>query len=676
MRIQSRTIRRIIAGRSRSVGLLVCLWSVGLFFHSTVHGVSGMAGAVSQSDSPYRYRVDVDLTTIEVTVLDKKGNPVSNLRQEDFQLYEDGKKQEILSLDEVNSTTSSLGAGPIDDQAVHRGKIVLIIFDDSTIPPLYFQKSRDSAAAFVKKHMRPQDLFAVASCGASMKIFQNLTDDRQNVLDAISRTTAFTSTGSYILLQLLEGMNRSLAPLKGKKSVLIYGRVPDSYGSTLSERETYTKALDSAKRANVSYYTIDTGAIVGSYYASDGSGIGSRNSMGAAGIRIGPRYGMDIYGTFIPMQSSASGPIYSLADQSGGYSISNTNDIDAELDKLDQQLSNYYILGFQSNNPKHDGAFRNVKIRTELRGVTLKYRPGYQAKEPIDTPASSRQEQGLLEALAAPGTATGLPVAFRPMHFYLPSRGSIVHIAARIRMGQAAFRKKGEKIGTDLSIMGVAYAENGSIAARFSQTLPVSLDKREEAEFRKKNLNYRNYFKLRPGKYRLKIAVSDESNNLGSMEQFCEVPAFPDQGIAGSGIVIFEQTRQMPDLIGNLQTQLLDESDPLLYAGVQIEPSVENRLRVGSRIPLMFRLYNLHGPADQWNLKAKARLLDDAGNEYALGPVSLKNDVSAAGDGEAAVVLSLRFRDVRPGKYRLIVEAGEDAALKTATLQTNLEFIK
>ena len=116
------------------------------------------------------------------------------------------------------------------------------------------------------------------------------------------------------------------------------------------------------------------------------------------------------------------------------------------------------------------------------------------------------------------------------------------------------------------------------------ETLPISFDKEKEPEFRKGSLAYRNYFKLRPGKYRLKLAVSDESNNLGSTEQSLEVPAFPDQGFAGSSIVIAEQTSQLPDLIRNLQTQLLDENDPLLYPGVQIEPSVENRLPAGSVI--------------------------------------------------------------------------------------------
>ena len=101
-----------MAGKSWSVLLLLCLCFVGLAFNSTVQSLSGVTAAAAQSDSSYRLRVDVDLATIEVTVLDKKGNPVSNLKKEDFQLYEDGKKQEILSIDEVNARDLFSGSRP------------------------------------------------------------------------------------------------------------------------------------------------------------------------------------------------------------------------------------------------------------------------------------------------------------------------------------------------------------------------------------------------------------------------------------------------------------------------------------------------------------------------------------------------------------------------------------
>jgi VWFA-related protein len=612
-------------------------------------------------NNSFKVRVDVDLTTAVVTALDKKGNPVRNLKKEDFQLYEDGKIQEILNIDEVNAEaeTSSLGAYLFEESASRRGKTVLIIFSTNSAEPDYIKNSRESAQRFVQEHMRPQDLFAVAAYGASMKILQNFTSDREEVLEAIKNAAVMNLEAGQFdsndLLRSLEGIDYSVAPIKGQKSILIYlppvppavdpmsrTRAPRFAFPAPSGPSTYVaadssdlnKVIDSARKSNSTFYVIEPEAST----------------------------------------STATSSLTNLAIDTGGSVIN--KDTDAELGKLDRRISNYYVLGFQSSNPRRNGAFRKLEVKTELKEVNLKHQAGYQDQRPIDVQASAKQERTLLTALASPGAAAQLPIVFRPLYFYDSPRTARVLVVSRIRMEKAAFKKKGGQLGTDLNIMGVAYAEDGSIAARFSETLPLAFDKEKEPEFRKKVLAYRNYFKLRPGKYRLKLAVSDESDNLGSMEQPLQVPALPDRGFAGSSIVIAEQALRMPDLIRNLQTQLLDEDDPLLYRGIQIEPRVENRLHAGAGIPLAFRVYNLPGPHDRWNLTAKVRLLDENGQEYDLRPIPLKAAASPAGKAEALVAFNISLSPVPPGKYRLIIEAGEPGSQDIATLQTDLEFVK
>ena len=91
-------------------------------------------------------------------------------------------------------------------------------------------------------------------------------------------------------------------------------------------------------------------------------------------------------------------------------------------------------------------------------------------------------------------------------------------------------------------------------------------------------------------------------------------------------------------------------------------------------LPVVFRLYNLPGAPDQWNLTAKARIVDEKGKEFSVGPISLKNTMSIAGNAEAAVGLNLLFKDAPPGKYRLIIEASEAASAETTMLETDLEL--
>jgi hypothetical protein len=279
-----------------------------------------------------------------------------------------------------------------------------------------------------------------------------------------------------------------------------------------------------------------------------------------------------------------------------------------------------------------------------------------------------------LTALATPGAATQLPVSLRPAYFYDSPQYARVLVAANIRLEKIPFKKKRGQLAADLDIMGAAYSEDGGMAARFSETLPISFDKDKESEFRKATLPYRNYFRLRPGKYRLKLAAADEAGNLGAAEQSLEVPVYPAQGFTLSSLVVAEHLSQLPELIKNLQTQLLDQSDPLLFSKMQIEPSVANKLPVGSAAAVMFRMYNLADTPDQWEGVAKPRLLDEKGREISLPPIQLKETMEQAGPTDAVVALRLPFQNAPAGKYRLQIEIALAGSAQSATLQTDLEF--
>jgi VWFA-related protein len=650
-----------MSGKFRLPALLLCIFAFNPY--------PFLARATAQDNSSFRVRVDVDMVTVEVFALDKKDQPARNLKAEDFELYEDGKKQDLLSLDEVSaeSGNSALGIAPIGGSSLHRGKTTLIIFDDSDIAPQNIKTSRDTAERFVREHMRPQDLFAVGQYDMSLKILQNFTGDKEEILAAIRRPAGAAAGGSLYfenLLRALRGICQTIAQIKGQKSILIYSQSGFGAGyMTPTLGETYAGTLAAAKKANAIIYTLSPETLGG------GGG-----SMSGPVMMGGVRGGGGGLGAISGMGAAVT--LRSLATESGGFSIYNTNNYDNELDKFDRQISNYYVLGFQSNNPKHDGAYRKIEIKSRAKGVTLKYRPGYQDRRPIDVLASSKQEKNLLTALASPGTATQLPIAFRPAYFYDSPQSARVLIAAKLKMDSIALKKKGGQLEADLNIMGAAYAEDGSIAARFSETLPISFDKDKEAEFRKGTLPYRNYFKLRPGKYRLKLAVADESNNLGAAEQALEVPALPEQGFAVSSLVVAEQLSQLPDLIKNLQTQLLDQSDPLLFSKMQIEPSVENRLPVNAAVAVLFRIYNLPKTIDQADLVARVRLLNEQGEKYALAPIPLKEVLSPAGPSEVVVGLRLPFQNIQPGKYRLAIEVTESGARQSATTQADIEFYK
>ena len=364
-----------------------------------------------------------------------------------------------------------------------------------------------------------------------------------------------------------------------------------------------------------------------------------------------------------------------LASETGGSSIFNTNNYNLELAKLDSQLSNYYILGFNSNNPKRNGELRKLDVKIDQKGIVLKHRNAYLDRRPVDMLVSSKREGKLLDALASPATATQLPVIFRPAYFYDSSRLSRVLIFAEIGLEKAAIAKKGDQLECNLSIMGVAYAEDGSIAGRFSETLNQKFDKDKEQDARKMRLPYHNYFKLLPGKYRLKLAVSDESNNLGATEQSFEAPAKPQQGLAVSSLVVIAQKTALPNLVQNIQAQLLDDFDPLIYNGMQIAPSVNNKLPANSSIPILFKIYNISSSSSQPKLQAEARLVDENGEEFGNSLIDLnETQLAITGKSEAVAGFALTFPDAKPGKYKLIIETSEVGFPDIAATQTDLNL--
>ena len=155
-----------------------------------------------------------------------------------------------------------------------------------------------------------------------------------------------------------------------------------------------------------------------------------------------------------------------------------------------------------------------------------------------------------------------------------------------------------------------------------------------------------------------------------------DIPAFPDKGLATSTLVIAEKLLPLPDLIRTLHSKLLDDSNPFVYSGKQVSPSVDNRLPVNSSLAVLFKIYNLAGDSQNWRLVARAKLVGTGGEELDLPPIPLEGHLSQTGDSEATVGLDLPFRSAEPGKYKLLIEVSEAGASVSTTAQTDLELVK
>ena len=795
------------------LGLLSCLSSPA---RPGSQAAAAQTGGVS-------LRVDVELVTVEVMVLDKKGHPVRNLTRENFQLLEDGKKQEIVTFAEISDDPGSnvpTSLADVDESGLMRGKMVLILFDDSHIIGSRLQLARESAEKYVKEQMRPVDFFAVATYGMSLKVLQNFTHDAAKVVEAIHQPAmsfvnpvqempGSTSAGTQsarggaprvgsmqpgggteagyratALFQTLKALSASVAPVRGRKVVLFYS---EDFATDLDAQSVYTAAVDSAKRSNVVFYTIDvrglnsdlTGEVhppqqdreTESFRASaargpsplksilgrlasvslpgsaltaspgivtmfqqsgsgqsggggqtgggaqpgggsGGSSPGGGSSSGGtspAGAGSGTSPGGTGAGTTTPGTTSPStttpsktntnvtnrsdgldrgdepdfaqfsrqrmeNMLRSLASETGGVPIFNTSDFNSRLNDLSQGLNNYYVLGFQSNNPKRDGRLRRLEVKTELKGVNLRHRESYVDPRPLDILAGSKGEKSMMSAIASPTPAVQLPVTFRAAYFYESPGLSRVPVVARFPLDTVALKGKSGQLAGNVNVMGIAYGEDGGVSARFSETLQLMIDKDKEAEFRKQSYYYRNYFKLRPGKYQLKLAVADEKGKVGSAEQPIVVPPLVQNELSGSTLIVAQTLYRLPPLIQDLQAKLLEENDPLIFRGFRVIPSVENVLPANKPVGLIFKAYNLSEDVGQRKLVAQIQLTDQKGESQTFPPLPLDEHLYATGRTEGVIGINLPIGNVIPGKYRLVITTTEGVSNRSFSLQTDLQL--
>lgn len=755
-------------------------------------------------------RVDVDLVTIEVIAQDKKGSPMLGLKKENFKVYEDGKQQEVVTFDAVADKSDEpmpTSLKDIDDSN-RRGKVVLILFDDSNITASQIQMSREAAEKYVKQHMRPWDFFGVASYGLSLKILQNLTHDGEKVVAAIrqpamshAETNRFgqgtlredqTRVGaagqrgqsnrqdpfgrnqtldpqakfrSTVLLRTLGQLSSSMSRVKGRKSVLLFS---EDFSLASDAQVELRNTIQAAQKANVAFYSIDarglnslSGANQGSltpaqlpvgsaFRQSSGSWLGAfakrllpaaellspdssslrpaafvqaqggqagggqaggggqtggaggqtggttggtqgggtqggqtggtgNTGFGNTGRNTGDVTGQGQQGQFgdqnrfeqFQQQAVMENILRSLASETGGLPIFNTNNLNQGLDKVDLELSNYYVLGFSSSNSKRDGKYRKLEVKTDVKGLKLKHRNGYLDPRPADALAGSKGERSLMSAISSPSPMTQLPVTFRPVFFYDSPQLARVPISARIQRGTIELKKKGSLMVNAVDVMGVAYAEDGSVAARFSETLNLAIEKEREELFRNSDIPYRNYIKLRPGKYQLKLAIADEKGKVGTSEQTLAVPPMP-AGLASSSLVVSQEMTQLPDLIKNMQSRLLDEADPLIYKGIQILPPVGNTVRRESPIAVFYKLYNLGGNEASRSLTANVQIIDEKGQISEIPPMDLEEAAYPTGPSEAAIGFNLPLKDLPPGKYQLKVETVDKTKNQSITSQTEM----
>jgi hypothetical protein len=238
-----------------------------------------------------------------------------------------------------------------------------------------------------------------------------------------------------------------------------------------------------------------------------------------------------------------------LAERTGGFQIHNSNDFD--LDRIHEDQSGYYLLGYRPSEETFNRKFHQIKAKVTRSGMSLRTRYGFfgVTEDEADRTRPTVTDQTNL-ALLSPFGAQDIELELNSFFSNDKSAGSIIRSFIYLNPASLSFTSVNGRRETPLQLNGVIFGDNGAIIDRVKRDIVLSLGETEYQQALRDGL--RDAVRLRfdlpaknPGSYQVRIAVRDmTSSKIGSAGQFVMVPNLSDKGLPLSGIVLrdFSQT--------------------------------------------------------------------------------------------------------------------------------------
>lgn len=418
-------------------------------------------GSLVRGQQPPVFRSGAEIVAVDAVVHDKSGHPVLDLKPEDFTITEDGRPEPVEQFYLVRGgavvTPAAPGAAAPATEPTAAAPTVrrtfIVVFDADHMTPGGFRRAQAAAKELFEKRFEPTDVGGVVINGQIAN--KRLTSDREELLKAVA-TAMPTSKSNSRLIDLREwpSMNDAEAfqiAKMGLRNDPFLNEVirractddPDACKREPPDAAVYEKAVRMANdiRASSDQTLRTMAALVNGLERFDGRksvlllsegfiadrswpiveqvvGLAARANariytLDARGLDNGRQaignYAPhdDTLGNLLASFDIGADSMNSLAVDTGGYVVRNTNIFTQTIAEIADETGTYYVLGYHSQKGP-DGKFRKISVKVNRPGVTVRARRGYVASpRPAATTDATREP-----ANPEPGTRNPLPDAF------------------------------------------------------------------------------------------------------------------------------------------------------------------------------------------------------------------------------------------------------------------------
>src|ERR1700684_1525700 len=538
--------------------------------------------------APSVLRTSSDLVRIDVEVTDKSGKPIKGLRQDQFTVTDDGKRQEIssFSYSDIEGIESAAAAEdkhivvPVDNERpnapsadamsdqLRDRRLFVLFFDLTSMQSDDLIRAHDAAAKFVKEQMTKADVVAVVAFSSKLIVLANFTNDHPTLDKAIAQLTATSisdlsnplyaaaENGEYDVqeytgaaytpdetefnvfntdqkLAAVEGMANVLGAFPGRKALVEF-----TGGITQTGEENRTQlraATDAANRADVSIYSIDSRGL----FATPPGGDTATNAATGTSMFTGA----SVFHQTDQREDSRD-TLATLSTDTGGKAFFDLGDLSQALPKSQQDNTGYYLIGYRLGaDVKRDGRWRTIRVKVNASGAHVRYREGYYAPRDFQHLQKEDRNQQLADAVNSDNPVVELSVAVETAMFRLSDQQTYIPIAAKISASALDWAEKhGHRQAEFDFAVEVRAVPSSQVVAQLRDTTQVNLDPQRFQQINQKNLLYQGGVVLAPGNYRLKfVARENESGKIGTFEQNLIVPATQPGKVTLSSVVLSSQ---------------------------------------------------------------------------------------------------------------------------------------
>ncbi|HEX8637979.1 MAG TPA: VWA domain-containing protein [Pyrinomonadaceae bacterium] len=546
-------------------------------------------------------KISTTLIQIDATVTDKNGKVITDLKPEEVEIYENGKRQEISNFSFVsnvkttteasatNKSPAAVIAPPTTVRPEQVRRTIALVVDDLTLSFESMHFVRRALKKFVDVQMQDGDLVAIIRTGAGIGALQQFTNDRRQLYAAIEKVRwnpvgagkvgAFASIeatplergnmmggdasaeqleaernsiqaqddfrSSIFAAGTLGAINfivRGMQDLPGRKSVMLLSDGFKLFTKDPSGFIESGRVLDSLRRlvdqANRASVVV---------YTMDARGLqtlgltAADDTSGKSADQIEQSLG-DRRGELFDTQDG----LRYLAKQTGGTAIINNNDLSDGIRRmLDDQ--SYYLIGYAPDDETFDPRtrrFNKLDVKIKRSGARVRYRSGFFgiSDEQISKPSGNlTAAQRINNALTSPFAVNEISLRLNALFGNDAAQGSFVRSFLHVRAQDLRFTDEADgRKKAVFDVLAIGFGDNGVPVDQINKTFTMTIKSAEYESIMKTGFVYDFRFPIKkPGAYQLRIALRDHANDkIGSASQFIEIPNLKKERLTLSSVVL------------------------------------------------------------------------------------------------------------------------------------------